>query len=577
LSVDKADPRLGPDRPETEGDELPAGDGVVIVSVSGRVLSANLQAERILKRGLVPGQDFDLADLTGPPHLDRARAALDETLGEGASVSDLEVWLASGPGPAENVTLSSAPLFDERGGLNGAILVFSQPQPPARDPTPSRSLGVEFDHLFEHLAEGVFTINYRWRITSFNHQAEAITGFTRQEVLGRYCWDIFQGDVCQSECPLRKTLETGVPGLDQDVRIVGKHGGQLSILVNTSVLRDKSHRVVGAVETFRPLTQVQAAHPPAPAREDDRIIGQSAALTRLLRMLPDVAASDVSVVIEGESGTGKELVAQAIHALSPRSEGPFVAVNCSALAETLLESELFGHVKAAFTGATSSKVGRFELAKGGTLFLDEVAEIKPEIQVKLLRVLEEKVFERVGGVRSIPMEARIIAATNRGLQREVKAGAFREDLFYRLWTVPLYLPPLRERMEDLPLLLDHFLDRLNRKYKKRVRGIDPQVMKLFKRYPWPGNIRELRRVLEYAFVFVKGPIITTGHLPELEVKGRGEAGSPAREAVWPVWEDEKVTIQRALGKTGGRRQEAARLLGISRSSLWRKMKSHGLV
>ncbi len=569
------DARPAPPEPGVPPDELPSGDGVVVISEAGRILSANLQAERILKRELRPGGSLDLADLIPPPHLDRTLAALEETRRDGALVTDLEVPLTFPSGPPGNAALSITPLFDEQGHITGAILVFSPPHSPAGDTVLTRSMGVQFNHLFENLAEGVFTINYRWRITSFNRRAEAITGFKREEVLGRYCWDIFKSDLCQSECPLRYTLETGSPRMDQDVRIVVKHGSQLSILVNTSVLRDKRNRVVGAVETFRPLTQVQAASQTPVGRPEGEIIGQSAALTRLLRMLPDVAASDASVVIEGESGTGKELVAKAIHALSPRAAGPFVAVNCSALAETLLESELFGHVKAAFTGASTSKVGRFELAKGGTLFLDEVADIKPEIQVKLLRVLEEKVFERVGGVRPIPMDARIIAATNRGLQREVKAGAFREDLFYRLWTVPLYLPPLRERMEDLPLLIDHFVERLNRHYKKRVRGIDPQVMRLFKRYSWPGNIRELRRVLEYAFVFVKGPIITAGHLPELDTKG-ARVPAPTGEAAWPLWEDEKVTIIRALHRTGGRRQEAARLLGISRSSLWRKMKAHGI-
>jgi PAS domain S-box-containing protein len=565
--------------PGVPPDEIPAGDGVVVISDGGRVLSANLQAEHVLRRELRPGADFDLAALIPPPHLDKTLAALQETRREGALVTDLEVPLTFASGPPGSAVLSISPLFDEQGEITGAILVFSPPHPSAGDTVLDRSMGVEFNHLFENLTEGVFTINYRWRITSFNRRAEAITGFKREEVLGRYCWDIFKSDLCQSECPLRYTLETGSPRMDQDVRIVGKHGAQLSILVNTSVLRDKRNRVIGAVETFRPLTQVQAASLAPAGRQEveikGEIIGQSAALSRLLRMLPDVAASDASVVIEGESGTGKELVAKAIHALSPRARGPFVAVNCSALAETLLESELFGHVKAAFTGAMTSKVGRFELAKGGTLFLDEIAEIKPEIQVKLLRVLEEKVFERVGGVRPIPMDARIIAATNRGLQREVKAGSFREDLFYRLWTVPLYLPPLRERMEDLPLLIDHFMERLNRKYHKKVRGIDPQVMKLFRRYSWPGNIRELRRVLEYAFVFVKGPIITASHLPELDT--RGDRVSPsAEEGAWPLWEDEKVTILRALHKTGGRRQDAARLLGISRSSLWRKMKAHGI-
>jgi transcriptional regulator with PAS, ATPase and Fis domain len=285
-----------------------------------------------------------------------------------------------------------------------------------------------------------------------------------------------------------------------------------------------------------------------------------------------VAASDASVVLEGESGTGKELLARAVHARSPRAGGPFVAVNTSALAESLLESELFGHEKAAFTGAVDSKAGRFELARGGTLFLDEVAEIKPDIQVKLLRVLEERVFERVGGARPIALDARIISATNRNLVAEVRAGRFREDLFYRLRTVPLFLPPLRERTSDLPLLVEHFIAKLNARYNKRVRSVDPKVMAEFKKYPWPGNIRELERVLEYAFVFVKGPLITAGLLPELSAAEQ----VPPAPGLGDPWLDEKQAILEALERCNGRRGEAARMLGISRSSLWRKMKAHGI-
>jgi transcriptional regulator with PAS, ATPase and Fis domain len=251
-----------------------------------------------------------------------------------------------------------------------------------------------------------------------------------------------------------------------------------------------------------------------------------------------------------------------------------VAVNCSALAESLLESELFGHVKAAFTGAITSKMGRFELARGGTLFLDEIGEFKPELQVKLLRVLEERVFERVGGTRPIPLEARIIAATSRNLTEEVKAGRFREDLFYRLRTVPLRIPPLRERPEDIPPLVNHFIARFNRQYRKNVRGVDPRVITLLQHYPWPGNVRELEHVLEYAFVFVKGPIITRSHLPEWEmlVSRSAPAGKAAPEAA----ADERAAIQKALEKARGRRQVAAQILGISRSSLWRKMKAYRL-
>jgi transcriptional regulator with PAS, ATPase and Fis domain len=303
-------------------------------------------------------------------------------------------------------------------------------------------------------------------------------------------------------------------------------------------------------------------------------------MQRLFDMLPDVAASEASVLIQGESGTGKELFARAIHHQSPRKEGPFVAVNCSALAETLLESELFGHEKAAFTGAVRSKVGRFELAKGGTLFLDEIGELKPELQVKLLRVLEQRVFERVGGTRLIPMDARIIAATNRDLVQAMAQKVFREDLFYRLRTVPLTIPPLRKRTGDIPLLVGHFIKKFNKRYNKQVRSVDPKVMRLLTSYHWPGNVRELERVMEHAYVFVKGPVILPVNLPSLREfwRERGEAAPPEQEAAPPMngSQLERQAILDALAQAGGRRQPAADLLGISRTSLWRRMKALGL-
>ena len=282
-------------------------------------------------------------------------------------------------------------------------------------------------------------------------------------------------------------------------------------------------------------------------------------MLKLLDMLPDVAGSEATVVIEGESGTGKDLFAQVIHQKSPRAQGPFVAFSCSALVETLLESELFGHVKGAFTGAISHKVGRFELAKGGTLFLDEIGELKLELQTKLLRVLESKVFERVGSSRPLPMEARIIAATSRNLVEEVRHGRFRMDLLYRLRTVPFYLPALRDRPEDIPPLVNHLLARLNRKYQKNVRGVDPKVLSILQHYAWPGNIRELERVLEYAFVFVKGVVITKDLLPELEAPRRLKPAPPA-QLHQQRWDSERLAIEKALHK--------ARATGRPRPGSW---------
>ncbi len=579
--MDEEDPQNEPIDESMEFDSLPEGDGIIIISPEARIMSSNLQAERILRLKLDRGQPLDITQIFTDEYRPQAELALKAAFQEGRSHSNLVAKLSLHSGMPVSLTFSVSPLFGKNEEIIGALLTFHDNKVDGQlSDMDGRSRLIGYDTLFEQLAEGIFTINNRWRITSFNRQAQEITGFLREEVLGKYCWDIFRSDLCRSSCPLKITMETGVVRMDQDVRIVVKGGQQRSILVNTSVIKNKRGLVMGAVETFRPLTLTNNTEEIHTGAQDylGEIIGQSESLKRVLGLLPDVAESDATVVIEGESGTGKELVAKAIHQLSKRSRGPFVPVNCSALAETLLESELFGHIKGAFTGAVNSKVGRFELAKGGTLFLDEVGEIKPEIQIKLLRVLEERVFERVGGTRPIPMDTRIITATNKNLINEVREGRFREDLFYRLRTVPLYIPPLRDRKSDIPLLVNHFVAKFNRSYTRNVRGVDPKVLKLFKEYSWPGNIRELERALEHAFVFVKGPIITTSHLPELreDTPAKSPAGSERSNGKY-LWEDEKIAIEDVLKRTRGRRHEAANILGISRTSLWRKMKAHGLV
>ncbi len=559
-------------------DELPEGDGVVVLSREGTIMSSNLQAERLLKRRLPQGETLFVEEVISEEYRSEAQQAWKESL-EGHSRSNLMAKVFLDSGLPVSITFSMDPLYGPGQELIG-VLITLRDHVTGKSQAPGRPEEVwEYDSLFEHLAEGVFTINNRWRITSFNKRAQEITGYRREEVLGRNCWDIFRSDLCKSSCPLKLTMETGVLGMDQDVRIVDKGGRPQSILVNTSVIKNKHGLIMGAVESFRPIAQLERSEEDGISlgERPGRIIGESQGLAHVLSMLPDVAASDATVLIEGESGTGKELIARAIHAHSPRSGGPFVAVNCSALAETLLESELFGHVKAAFTGALNNKVGRFELAKGGTLFLDEVGEIKPEIQIKLLRVLEERVFERVGGTRPIRMDSRIIAATNKSLTQEVSRGRFREDLYYRLRTVPIYMPPLRERVSDIPLLVDYFVGLFNAKYGKNVRGVDPKVLRVFRQYSWPGNIRELEHALEYAFVFVKGPIVTASHLPELEAGHSARPASTAAAEGPSEWEDEKITIQKTLEKVQGRRDAAAHLLGMSRSTLWRKMKAHGLL
>ncbi len=578
-----------PSQPESQGQQSPrpprpprqvVGDGVLVLDRGFKVLGCNNAARRLLAKSPARGEVLLIEEIFVGPDAGAAVAAMDSVLEGGAAVQNQTARMIDSLGHTYRAEYSIHPLSGPSQTVAGLIFTFrdldfttlnaSRLAPAEGLLTPPR---MGYQALFEHLAEGIFTINTRWRVTSFNRTAERITGYRREEVLGRHCWEIFRSDLCETGCPLRTTLERGVTRMDQDVRMLAKGGQRFTVLVNTSVVRDGGGKVVGAVESFRPLDiledpQAQAGHSFAD------IVGNSAPMRRLFEMLPDLAASEANVLIQGDSGTGKELFARAIHHHSPRRHGPFVAVNCSALAESLLESELFGHEKAAFTGAVTSKVGRFELAKGGTLFLDEIGDLKPALQVKLLRVLEQKVFERVGGTRVIPMQARIISATNRDLKQALKDGSMREDLFYRLRTVPLYIPPLRERRDDIPLLVNHFITKLNRQYGKEVRAVDPKVMRLFMEYPWPGNVRELERVMEHAFVFVKGPVIFLSNLPALDEflaeRQEEEAGEPLAQ------QDQRRAVLEALRRSKGRRQQAADLLGISRTSLWRRMKELGL-
>ena len=572
---------------------MPDTGAMVILDAESKLVGYNPVARSLFGSGLKRYEPFDLQQFVGKDFLPEIGRRIRAALENGEIQPDRNAEIVDSEGNVIPCVYSVTPLFGSDFQITGVILTIRNEDPePEEETFPNNALGMPgisrlgYETLFENLAEGMFTINIRWRINSFNKPAERITGYRREEVLGRYCWDIFRSELCRSGCPLRTTLESGITRMDQDVRILDKGGRRRGILVNTSVVREPDGRVIGAVETFRPLDSLDGpAGLISSGASFSDIIGGSPPMLHLFEMLPDVAVSEANVLIQGKSGTGKELVARAIHKHSPRNKGPFVAVNCSALAESLLESEIFGHEKAAFTGAVRSKVGRFELAKGGTLFLDEIGELKPELQVKLLRVVEQRVFERVGGTRLIPMEARIISATNRDLRVAVREGVFREDLFYRLRTVPLTIPPLKDRREDIPLLVKHFIRRLNAKYGKEVRSVDPKVMDLFQTLDWPGNVRELERVLEYAFVFVKGPLIFLSHLPDMEeFELTGEAlydkemsGSRlSEEEPYGYGEEEREAIREALKRTGGRRVRAAELLGISRTSLWRRMKSMGL-
>jgi PAS domain S-box-containing protein len=557
-------------------------NGVLALSRSFGVMSLNQAAKQLLGCNPIPGDCWPLDKLFAGVNLSQARAAVRDVLKNGRPQKNITAMMIHATGRTIPCEYSALPLFERTREVIGVILSFrglpakstnSSQQPDRRRLAYMPRL--DYRRLVEELPEGMFTIDSRWRITAFNRAAETFTGFTRQEVLGRRCWEIFRSEVCRKNCPMQLAMDRAQPQMDQEVVTLNRKGHRQNLLINIGVLRDGSGKVFGAVETFRPLDQVQPADS-VKRGHFDGFIGNSPALQPLLTMLPDVAASEANVLICGESGTGKELVAHTIHSLSKHHDGPFVALNCAALPETLLESELFGHEKGAFTGAERTRPGRFELVGEGTLFLDEIGELRPDLQVKLLRVLEQRIFERVGGTKPIRFRGRIISATNQDLRKLLAVNRFREDLYYRLRTVPLTIPPLRKRQEDIPLLIEHFIEKFNTKTGKRVRSVDPKVMRLFLRCEWSGNVRELERCIEHAFVFVKGPVIFQRHLPDLfefrpPKSNRGEVLPPGMNP------KDKESITWALAQSAGRRQEAAELLGISRTSMWRRMKTYGLL
>ncbi len=432
------------------------------------------------------------------------------------------------------------------------------------------------DPILEALNEGVFTVDLDWRITRFNRAAEQITGVERREALGQRCCEVFRADICEQACALRRTLATGQPQINAAAHIYTAAGRRVPIRISTAVLHDANGRVCGGVETFQDLTrieQLQKALEKCYTFED--IIGRSAAMQSLFDILPQVAASDSTVLIQGESGTGKELVARALHNLSHRSRGPFQAINCGALPDALLESELFGYKAGAFTDARRDKIGRFAAAHKGTLFLDEIGDVSAAMQVRLLRAVEARCVEPLGALKPEPVDVRIVAATHRDLSARVGQGLFREDLYYRIRVVRLEIAPLRRRREDIPLLVDHFLARLNRLQGKAIAGVSDRVLVRLMGHDYPGNVRELENLIEHAFVLCRQGIIDLPHLPP-EMRLTGDAAPVPQSGPMTLKAMERLMLEAALGRHEGRRQAAAAELGIDTSTLYRKIRSLGL-
>ncbi|MCF8033221.1 MAG: sigma 54-interacting transcriptional regulator [Desulfarculaceae bacterium] len=445
------------------------------------------------------------------------------------------------------------------------------------NPTPSAPSQGLTELILDSITEGVFTVDPGMRIQSFNQAAQNITGISQAEAVGKKCREILRAGICGGNCPLSKSMATGDPGLEVDVEITGSDGNLIPVRIRTAVLRDAQGRVVGGVETFRDLSDMH--HLLKRITEGYTFCdlkGKSEPMRQLFRVLPEAARSGATVLIRGESGTGKELVARALHDLSPRHEGPFVAVNCAAIPEALMESELFGHVRGAFTGADRERQGRLAAAQGGTLFLDEIGDLPLALQVKLLRALDSGEYSPLGSNQARQAEVRVVAATHRDLEAEMSRGAFRQDLYYRLNVVELKLPPLRDRREDIPLLVGHFLERLAAERGEPVRRVNQAALARLMEYPWPGNVRELQNALEHALVLARGRALEVRHLPaNLQNAPVGAADQSAAQL--NLEQRERAAMEQALALNQGHRGRTAASLGISPTTLWRKMKKYGLI
>jgi two-component system, NtrC family, response regulator HydG len=440
--------------------------------------------------------------------------------------------------------------------------------------------------IVDTLQDGVMVVDPWGKILAMNPAAERLTGYSNEELIGNSCrvldctgCDIIGKGSGENWCGLYRKGSVKA----KKCLITNKEQRVVNVIKNAAILRDEDGKVIGAVETLTDMTdlvrqQTEIVQLRKSLQMDEGfhgLIGKSAAMLNLYELVDNVAFSDAPVLITGESGTGKELVARAIHEGSLRKDAPFIKVNCAALNENLLESELFGHVKGAYTGADTNRIGRFEASHGGTIFLDEIGDVPLSTQIKLLRTVEEKEIERVGDHRTIKVDVRIVSATNRNLESLIEQGEFRSDLFFRINVFPIACPPLRDRVEDLPMIVQNFIHRGNEKSGKKILGLTPQSMEKMIAHPWPGNVRELRNTIEYAFVLCPSGGIGLEHLPQ-KIADTDMACAEVPPPVSSADSDKKEELVRALRQAGGNQTRAARLLGVSRVTVWKQMKKYGI-
>ena len=429
--------------------------------------------------------------------------------------------------------------------------------------------------ILDNITDGVFTIDHEFNITSFNKAGCRITGYSCDEVIGKKCYDIFKSNICEGQCAVKQAIQTGRNTINKTVYIINKFGYRIPVSISTAPLKDQFGHILGGVETFRDLSAEDELRKVITKNYSYHdIISKNAKMWRLFEILPQIAESDSTVLLEGESGTGKELFARVIHQLSHRADKNFVAVNCGALPDTLLESELFGYKAGAFTDAKRDKLGRIALAEGGTLFLDEIGDISPAFQIRLLRFLQERTYEPLGAVQTQKADVRVIAATNKSLAQLVEQGRFRKDLFYRINIIRLEIPPLRKRKEDIPLLIQHFIKKFNHIQGKEIQGVSSDVLEILMHHSYPGNVRELENIVEHAFVLCTEPLIQRKHLPvDLFEPLNKEPDETYHRKLEDV---EAELIIKTLREHNWNRQSAAKALNMHKTTLFRKIKRLGI-
>lgn len=534
-------------------------DGVFTVDENMHITTYNRAAEEIT--------GFSREEAIGKPCHEVFRTEvcfnacpLREALEKGKPVLNREVFILDKNGFRTPISVSASILYDGNGEVIGGVETI-------------RNLK-NFSVILDSVADGVFTVDDNMIIKSFNRAAEEITGFSHDEAVGKPCFEIFRSDVCATACPVREAMETGESVLNREVEITDRNNRKKPISVSASVLMDIDGKTLGGVETIRDLSLIHTLKNELNERYTfQELVSRNPSMRRLFDVMADIAASDATVSLNGESGTGKELFARAIHNLSPRRKGPLVIVNCGALPETLLEAEIFGVRKGAYTGAVESRPGRLELSEGGTFFLDEIGDLPLQLQVKLLRVLENREFQPLGAKTPIKANVRFITATHRNLEEMVEKGTFRRDLYFRINIVTLNIPPLRDRKEDIPLLAEMALEKFNALYEKSVRGVSPDVLKLFLNHDFPGNVRELLNLIEQAIILCKGNEIGIDQMPKNFLpSSKKEKGPPRRTSKAPA----AAILADVVSRHRGDRAAAADELGIDRTTLWRWLKSAGL-